>query len=181
MRWRVVFVAAVLPASPLIFPARTAAQSASATKTRGDIGQIALPVGAGAVALAHRDAKGVGELALVSATTLAVVFTLKPIINRRRPNGGNHSFPSGHTASAFMGAAFLQQRYGWAYGAPAYAAAAFVGYSRVHTKEHWTTDVLAGAALGIASNVVFTRRFHKVQISPTAGHGGLGVSAVVAW
>jgi membrane-associated phospholipid phosphatase len=181
MRWSVVFVAATLQTSSLALATRATAQNSSATKTLGDIGQVALPVGASVIALAHHDRKGIGELALVSATTLIVVHTLKPIINERRPNGGSRSFPSGHTASAFMGAAFLQQRYGWAYGAPAYAAAAFVGYSRVHAKEHWTKDVVAGAALGVASNLVLTRRYRRLQLSPTVARSGLGVSALVVW
>ena len=181
MRARGRFTIAVLLASSSLLPAHATAQAKLATTKIGDVGEVALPAAAAALALAHHDGKGIRELALASATTLGVVFTLKPIINRRRPNGGNHSFPSGHTASAFMGAAFLQVRYGWAYGLPAYAAAAFVGYSRVHAKEHWTTDVVAGAALGIASNLAFTRRYHRVQLTPTAVPGGVGVSALVAW
>jgi membrane-associated phospholipid phosphatase len=172
----------MLLAASLALPTRAAEQAGSATKTLGDVGQIAVPASAAVIALVHRDGKGIGELALVSATTLAVVHTLKPIINRRRPNGGGQSLPSGHTASAFMGAAFLHRRYGWLYGAPAYVAAVYVGYSRVHTKEHWTTDVLAGGALGVASNLVFTRRYHKVQLAPLATPGGgVAVSALIEW
>ena len=58
---------------------------------------------------------------------MAVVYVLKPLVDRTRPDGGHQWFPSGHTASAFAGAAFLQMRYGWALGAPAYAVASFVG------------------------------------------------------
>ena len=75
---------------------------------------------------------------------MAVVYVLKPIVDRQRPDGGSQSFPSGHSASAFAGAAFLQRRYGWSYGAPAYAVATFVAYSRVESKRHWTSDVIAG-------------------------------------
>jgi membrane-associated phospholipid phosphatase len=181
MRPRRRLTSAVLLASFFVLPAHATAQGKLVTTEIGDIGQVALPAAGFALAVAHHDGKGVRELALASATTLGVVFALKPIINRRRPNGGNHSFPSGHTASAFMGAAFLQVRYGWAYGLPAYAAAAFVGYSRVHAKEHWTTDVLAGGTLGIASNLIFTRRYRRVQLTPTAAPGGVGVSALVVW
>ncbi len=86
------------------------------------------------------------------------------------------------TVGVLTSAAYLERRYGWAYGAPAYAAAVFVGYSRVHAKEHWTTDVVAGAALGITSNLIFTRRYHKMRLAPTiAPAGGVGVSALVEW
>jgi len=40
-------------------------------------------------------------------------------------------------------------------------AAAFVGYGRVEADEHWTKDVLGGAAIGIASGWIFTSRFRK--------------------
>ncbi|MGB3398652.1 MAG: phosphatase PAP2 family protein, partial [Candidatus Deferrimicrobiaceae bacterium] len=44
---------------------------------------------------------------------------------------------------------------------PAYLAAAFVGYSRVEADEHWTKDVLAGAAIGIVSGFIFTSRYRQ--------------------
>jgi membrane-associated phospholipid phosphatase len=168
----------VLSLAPCV-PAQAAGKTA--TQTLGDIGEFALPATAVAFTLAHKDGQGLKEFALVVATTEAVVRTLKPVINRRRPNGGGKSFPSGHAASAFMGAAYLHRRYGLAYGLPAYAAATFVGYSRVHTKQHWTSDVVAGAAFGIAANLAFTRRFHHVQIAPVAGPNGAGVAMQIAW
>ena len=103
-----------------------AAFAKSTTETLGDVGQIVLPATGLAVAAFHRDGKGVVQLAEAFGTTLAVVYILKPTVDRTRPNGGSQSFPSGHAASAFAGAAFLQIRYGWGWGVPAYAAAAFV-------------------------------------------------------
>ncbi len=150
-------------------------------RTAGDIGQYAAPVAGIAVALAHHDGEGLRQLALASASTLALVHILKPTIDRQRPNGGGRSFPSGHTAIAFAGAGFLHLRYGWAYGVPAYAVGAFVGFSRVHSDEHWTSDVLAAGAIGIASNLVFTRRYQGVSVSPTAGAGQPGLSFTVTW
>ena len=76
-------------------------------------------------------------------------------------DGGDQSFPSGHASISFAGATFLQKRYGWRYGIPAFLAAAFVGYSRVESDEHWTKDVLGGAAIGIASGWIFTSRFRN--------------------
>ena len=150
-------------------------------RTAGDIAQFAAPVAGIAIALARHDGKGLGQLALASASTLALVHVLKPVIDRERPNGGGRSFPSGHTAIAFAGAGFLHLRYGWAYGVPAYAVGAFVGFSRVHSDEHWTSDVVAAAAIGIASNLVFTRRYRGVSVSPTAGAGQPGLSITVTW
>src|SRR5512138_568456 len=176
------FATAALLALCVTLPVSAGAADKTTTQTIGDIGEYALPAAAVALTLAHKDGQGLGQFALVVVTTEVVVQTLKPTINRRRPNGGGKSFPSGHTASAFMGAAYLHRRYGLAYGIPAYAAATFVGYSRVHTKQHWTTDVLAGGAIGIAANLAFTRRFHHAQITPIAGpNGGAGVALQIAW
>jgi undecaprenyl-diphosphatase len=58
------------------------------------------------------------------------------------------SFPSGHAVTAFMCAAVLSKG---SRAAPAwYALAAAVAFSRVYVRMHHTSDVVAGAALGIA-------------------------------
>lgn len=153
----------------------------STTETLGDVGQIVLPATGLAVAAFHRDGKGVVQLAEAFGTTMAVVYILKPVVDRTRPNGGSQSFPSGHAASAFAGAAFLQIRYGWGWGVPAYAAAVFVAYSRVESKEHWTSDVIAGGALGIAGNLVFTRRYRKLSVQPLLGPRSAGLAIGASW
>lgn len=147
----------------------------------GDVGQVALPVAGLVAVLVHHDQKGAAQLALSLGAALAATHTLKSTVNTRRPDGGSRSFPSGHTASAFAGAAFLQRRYGWNYGAPAYAAAVFVGYSRVVSDKHWIRDVVAGAALGVVSNLAFTRRHAKVGLVPVAPGGQPGLTVTVSW
>lgn len=143
----------------------------------GDVGEVLLPAAALAATALHRDGAGAASLAKAYLSTLAVVYTLKYAVDRERPDGGRHAFPSGHTASAFVGASFLQRRYGWRYGVPAYAAAGFVGWSRVHADKHHVSDVLAGAALGIGANVLFTERRPAVAVSPAAG----GLSVTLTW
>jgi membrane-associated phospholipid phosphatase len=62
------------------------------------------------------------------------------------------SFPSGHSSLAFSTAASLSiQCKKWYITLPAYAWAASVGYSRVYLGEHYPSDVIAGAAVGIGS------------------------------
>lgn len=92
------------------------------------------------------------DLGLAMLRTGAMTYGLKYAIDEERPNGQDGSFPSGHTAVTFAGAEFIRKEYGWQWGAPAYAAAAFVGWSRVATEDHWAHDVLAGAAIGVLSN-----------------------------
>lgn len=96
-------------------------------------------------------------------------YSLKFAVPEQRPNGGQQSFPSGHTASAFMGAEFIRKEYGWGWGTPAYLAASYVGWSRVASDNHWTHDVIAGAAIGILSNHdfgEFSNRFGTISIVP---------------
>ena len=92
---------------------------------------------------------------LTGVVTIGITSGLKVAVNRKRPNGGKWSFPSGHTASAFMGASFLHYRYGWEYGFPAYAVAAVVGYSRVNANKHYWSDVVAAAAIANVTAYVF--------------------------
>jgi membrane-associated phospholipid phosphatase len=92
------------------------------------------------------------DLSLALLRTTSVTYGLKYAVDEERPNGKDGSFPSAHTAITFAGAEFIRKEYGWAFGAPAFAAASFVGWSRVETRDHWWHDVAAGAAIGILSN-----------------------------
>jgi hypothetical protein len=97
-------------------------------------------------------------------------YALKYAINADRPNGGSQSFPSGHTAAAFMGAEFIRKEFGPWWGVPAYGAASWVGYTRVKSHNHYWRDVIGGAALGILSNYDFgsiKTRSGTLSISPT--------------
>src|SRR5258706_253207 len=60
---------------------------------------------------------------------------------------GMHS-RQGHVALVTSGAAFLQDRYGWRYGLPAYALAGYVADVRVRTGHHRWRDVVGGVAVG---------------------------------
>lgn len=141
----------------------------------GTVGSIIIPASGLLTIWLHHDKEGLHQFALAYGSTLATVFILKPVIHRKRPTGGTWSFPSGHTASAFAGAAFLQRRYGWNYGAPAYVASWSVGLSRIFSDHHWPTDVLAGAMIGIASNLIFTKPDGHVHIQPFFLRQGTGI------
>ncbi|TVZ52624.1 phosphatase PAP2 family protein [Dokdonia sp. Hel_I_53] len=76
----------------------------------------------------------------------------------KRPDGySNRSFPSGHTATAFMGAEFLYQEYRdvsiW-YGVTGYAFAVSTAFLRLYNNKHWFSDVVAGAGIGILSTKI---------------------------
>ncbi len=131
----------------------------------GDVFQVAIPVGAAAGTLFMKDEEGFWQLTKSYATTIAITYAAKYIIDKPRPDGATdgHAFPSGHTSSAFSGASFIQRRYGWKYGVPAYALAGFVAFSRVEGlhDRHDTWDVLVGALVGIGSTYVFTTPYSK--------------------
>ena len=93
-------------------------------------------------------------------TTQGATEVIKRLTQRKRPNYTEgdlkHSFPSGHTSSAFTGASFIHKRYGFKKAILPYTFATLVGYSRVYAKKHWPTDVLAGAVLATSISFLFT-------------------------
>ncbi len=95
----------------------------------------------------------------------AMIFPLKKISSIMRPDSSaNSSFPSGHTAQAFMGAELLRKEYGADYPLLAvggYAVASMVGAMRVLNNKHWVTDVLAGAGIGILSTDIIYWMDHR--------------------
>lgn len=79
----------------------------------------------------------------------------KNLTHRLRPNGADYlSFPSGHTGAAFMAAQFLAEEYGDkspVYSIIGYTTAVATGVFRMYNRDHWFSDVVAGAGLGILS------------------------------
>lgn len=91
----------------------------------------------------------------ISAMFMAgLTNSLKYTVRERRPDGSSsNSFPSGHTATAFMAATILHKEYGqtqspW-YSVAGYSMATATAVGRVLNNRHWVTDVLVGAGVGI--------------------------------
>ncbi|MGH9149649.1 MAG: phosphatase PAP2 family protein [Acidimicrobiales bacterium] len=118
----------------------------------------------------HHWPAAVRVAAAVGIESAVVNVGVKSLFRRRRPAwAGTHpltlrrprtsSFPSGHATSAFMAATLLADgdRLGPAY----YGLAAVVAASRVHVRLHFASDVVAGAAVGLAFGRL-VRRFHPL-------------------
>jgi len=90
---------------------------------------------------------------LSNAAQATLVWSAKGITGRERPDGSNNqSFPSGHTATAFVAAEFLHQEFGYKCAwidVAGYGVAAWVGAARVYKNRHWLSDVVAGAGVGM--------------------------------
>jgi len=94
-------------------------------------------------------------LGLSSAFLVSTEMIVKHSTHRLRPNAADYlSFPSGHTGEAFMGAEFLAQEYSAkspVYTVIGYTFAVATGAFRMANRDHWFSDVVAGAGFGILS------------------------------
>lgn len=144
-------VAFVLAVNVIFVPLRETAAKSGLT-TYGDIAQYAIPAAAAALSGAKVDTDGLVQLLASGAVTIGLTEALKPAVGERRPHGRAHdSFPSGHASAAFMGASYVEFRYGWEWGIPFELAATAVAYSRVDAGTHHPQDVIASAIIAHAS------------------------------
>ena len=86
----------------------------------------------------------------------AFVNGIKYTAKEMRPDGSTaNSWPSGHTATSFVGATILHKEYGltrspW-FSVAGYGVATATGVMRILNNRHWISDVLSGAGIGILS------------------------------
>ena len=157
------------------------ATSSGNIEKSGDIIQALIPAIAYGSTFYLDDDEGRGQFYKSFFANVVITHGLKYAIDEKRPNGSDKSFPSGHTSSAFQGAAFIHKRYGWEYSIPAYIGASFVGYSRVESDNHYIKDVIAGAAIGVISSFYFTEPFKGVTVTPIAKKDYYGVTISKNW
>ncbi|PCI39637.1 MAG: hypothetical protein COB53_02950 [Elusimicrobia bacterium] len=97
-------------------------------------------------------------------------------VRRFKPFQREGFFPSGHTTLAFTMAAVIAEEYEsiWV-DAAAYTTASLVGFSRVYRNRHWSSDVAAGAALGIIGGKFISRWERKKGLLKKLYTDGSGV------
>lgn len=152
------------------------AQSRKTIETTTDIAMFAPALVGAGVALSKGDYKGLLQLGESLVASVAVSYALKYTVKKERPDGSDrHSFPSNHSGFSFAGATFLQKRYGWKWGVPAYIVSGYVAWGRVYSRKHDAWDVLAGAAIGVGSAFLFTTKYakkHDIALSPIVSSNG---------
>ena len=120
------------------------AQNRKTIETTTDILMFITPVAGFAGSLAIGDYQGTKQIIFSGAMNMAMTVS-------------------------FQGASFIQRRYGWKFGLPAYLLSAYVGWGRTYAKKHDWWDIIGGAAIGTASSYIFTRPFarkHHFTFSP---------------
>ena len=112
-----------------------------------------------------KDIFKVFQITFGAAVAFLIVQIIKIIISRERPNGFDlRSFPSQHTAFAFFLASVLPVKrkeerivlYGWA---------VLVSFSRLVLLEHWFTDVLVGAVIGLGAGYLVKSKIIKKALA----------------
>lgn len=106
----------------------------------------------------HKFVDRTAMLLLSTAIMAGTTSVTKNLTHRTRPNGLNDkSFPSGHTAMAFMAAEIMHQEYKdqspW-YSVMGYSVALTTATLRLYNSAHWLSDVVAGAGYGMLSTKI---------------------------
>ncbi|MCH5329023.1 MAG: phosphatase PAP2 family protein [Coprobacter sp.] len=129
------------------------------------------------------------SVAFMAICVNSVKYTAKV----QRPDKSNYkSFPSGHTATAFMTATMLHKEYGltvspWI-SVAGYTVATATGISRQLNNRHWLSDVMVGAGIGILTTELgylltdalfkdkgITRPYLQTAIDPYRNPSFLGI------
>lgn len=123
--------------------------------------QILIPCYAVVPILWKKDHAGAIQMVMMLTIVLFITYLLKFTVPSTRPYGGSMSFPSGHTAGAFIGVLFLGIRYGLRYFIVFLPLGLFVGLSRIYSRNHWPIDVASSILLCTIVAFCCVRQFDK--------------------
>lgn len=144
----------------------------SRTKTASTVLQFAAPAVPLALGVYHWAEGDEGRHFEVAVESLVTVVSLQQLlalsVHRERPDHDNHfSFPSGHTGWIFAATTLVVRQVHdpsdtsfHPLDTLLYAPAIFTGWERIVRNRHWTSDVAAGAFLGVVvTNLVWDAHF----------------------
>jgi membrane-associated phospholipid phosphatase len=159
----------------LLFSQNTFAQDTADTKPQvgttqkiSDVILFALPAVTLGSSFIIGDKEGAWQFTKGLLLTAGITYGLKLGVNRQRPDkSDDNSFPSGHTSVVFHSAGYIHRRFGFKYSIPAYVLAGFTAASRIDSKKHDILDIVAGAALGLGSNLLFTTKYQQEHMELT--------------
>lgn len=132
----------------------------------------------------HPHAKETGALELETLVNTFLIYTpMQLLAARQRPGEGNGygdfwkhhaintSFPGGHAMFTFAMATVVSHEYSqkWVQ-ALAYGAATAVTVSRFMARDHWSSDMLAGSALGIGIGAHIFHAHCNPELSDSCKH-----------
>ncbi len=153
-----------------------------AVQKLGDVLAISIPISAYATTLYLGDKEGQYQFYRSYGAAMVTTMALKYTVREKRPDSpARDSFPSGHTSSAFAGAAFIHRRYGFEYALLPYLGALFTGYSRVHAHRHHTRDVVAGALIGMAAGWFLVDPRRSLSVTPVYDSRRRGIQVKYHW
>lgn len=98
------------------------------------------------------------NIIIANAIMGTAIYALKNAVGEERPDqSDNLSFPSGHTATGFTNATLLFYEYkdsNLGYASSGFLFATATGVLRIANNKHYTSDVLAGAGIGMATGII---------------------------
>jgi membrane-associated phospholipid phosphatase len=120
------------------------------------------------------------DLLRAVAVSQAYTHAIKITAQRDRPTGKCCSFPSGHAATTFATASVIERHLGYRAALPTLLVAGYVAASRLHDNVHYASDVLFGAALGIATGWTVVGRHGRAHFTmmPVPIRGGAMIAFV---
>ena len=169
----------------LLVTVLTTSNARAASAISGHIVMSAVPVTALALAYFKDDQEGEKQFVRNLLANQLLNSVLRLGFNftdwGERPNGGDFGFPSGHVAFAGAGASFLQERYGWRYGVPAWLATGYVAWVRVDNNDHHWRDVVAASVLAYGIGKLFVTPENATHIAPVIGPEWIGLRWERSW
>ena len=170
---------AVIALATLGLPGTRAAAADSQTLRAGDILTALFPIVTFGIAYSKDDVEGekqwLRDLGVNEVLNTGLRVAFNDTRWGKRPDGSSYGFPSGHAGFVFSQAGFLNERYGWQYGAPALVLATAVSYIRVREDKHHWRDVIAGGALGYGVAMITVTPYEATHIAPEIGPHWLGI------